>query len=151
MNIDGQPAVSIKHVDTAPVSDFDCKSKTEIENTIQQWHAWARTQKLLHKDKVTWSDIALIITWGFVGNLNFWWERVTPRSKLRILEHDKPVDELVKAVVHEFYGDIRVNMSHFADLFMNQRLCHLSQLPKYYCTMQSLLYKVSDPSNAAYL
>jgi len=42
-------------------------------------------------------------------------------------------------------------MSHYADLFMNQRLCHLSQLPKYFCTMQSLLYKVTDPSNTAYL
>jgi hypothetical protein len=107
MDIDGQPPTPSNMLIHAPVSDFDCKSKTEIENIIQQWQAWAKTQKLLHKDKVSWSDIALRITWGFVGNLNFWWERVTPRSKLRILEHEKPVDELVKAVVHEFYGDIK--------------------------------------------
>jgi hypothetical protein len=69
----------------------------------------------------------------------------SPRSKLRILEHEKPLDELIKAVVHEFYGNIRINTNHYADLFMNQRLCHLSQLPKYYCTMQDLLYKVPDP------
>jgi len=72
MDIDGQPPVSIKHVDSAPISDFDCKSKVEIENTILQWQSWARTQKLLYKDKVSRSDIALRITWGFVGNLNFW-------------------------------------------------------------------------------
>jgi hypothetical protein len=36
-------------------------------------------------------------------------------------------------------------------MFMSQRLCHLKQLPEYYCTMQSLLYKVPDPRNSAYL
>jgi hypothetical protein len=106
MDIDGQPSTSIKHVDTAPVSNVDCKSKVEIENMIQGWHAWAKTQKLLFKDKVTWSDLALRITWGFTGNLSFWWERISDNSKLRILQHDKPLDELIKAVVHEFYGDI---------------------------------------------
>jgi hypothetical protein len=64
---------------------------------------------------------------------------------------NKPVDELIKAVVHEFYGDIRVNSSHYADMFMSQKLCHIKQLPEYFCTMQSLLYKVPDPRNSAYL
>jgi hypothetical protein len=77
MDIDGQPQTSIKHTDTAPVSNVDCKSKLEIEIMIQGWHAWAKTQKLFFKDKVTWSDLALRITWGFTGNLHFWWERIT--------------------------------------------------------------------------
>jgi hypothetical protein len=135
MDIDGHPTHSSANIENAPISNFDCKSKIEMENIIQRWKSWARTQKMLHKDKVPWSDLALRITWGFVGNLNIWWERVSPRSKLRILEHEKPLDELINAVVHEFYGNIRINTSHYADLFMNQKLCHLSQLPKYYCTM----------------
>jgi hypothetical protein len=151
MDIDGHPQTSIKHTDTAPVSNVDCKSKLEIENMIQGWHAWAKTHKLLFKDKVSWSDLALRLTWGFTGNLSFWWERISDNSKLRIIQHDKPIDELIKAVVHEFYGDIRVNMSHYADMFMSQRLCHLNQLQKYFCTMQALLYKVPDPRNSAYL
>jgi hypothetical protein len=141
MDIDGQPQTSIKHTDTAPISNIDCKSKTEIESIIQGWHAWAKTQKLLFKDKVSWSDLALRITWGFTGNLCFWWDRISDNSKLRIIQHNKPVDELIKAVVHEFYGDIRVNSSHYADLFMSQKLCHLKQLEKYFCTMQSLCIK----------
>jgi hypothetical protein len=118
---------------------------------IQKWQAWAKTQKMLFKDKVSWSDLALRLTWGFTGNLGIWWERVTPKSKLKILNHEKPVDELVKAVIHEFYGDIKLDTNHFADLYMNQQLCHLSQLPKFFCTMQDLLYKVPDPENIAYL
>jgi hypothetical protein len=118
---------------------------------IQKWQAWAKTQKMLHKDHISWSDLALRITWGFTGNLGIWWERVTARSKMRIFEHEKPIDELAKAVIHEFYGDVKIDTDHYADLYMNQRLCHLSQLPKFFCTMQDLLYKVPDPENVAYL
>jgi hypothetical protein len=118
---------------------------------IQKWQAWAKTQKMIFKDKVSWSDLALRLTWGFTGNLGIWWERVTPKSKLKILNHEKPVDELVKAVIHEFYGNIKLDTNHFADLYMNQQLCHISQLPKFFCTMQDLLYKVPDPENIAYL
>jgi hypothetical protein len=88
MDIDGQPQTSIKHTDTAPISNLDCKSKTEIESIIQGWHAWAKTQKLLFKDKVSWSDLALRITWGFTGNLCFWWDRISDNSKLRIIQHE---------------------------------------------------------------
>lgn len=128
MDIDGQGQTSIKHTDTVPLSNFDCKPKYAIEDTIQGWHAWARTQKLLFKDKVTWSDLALRITWGFQGNLHFWWERISNNSKLRILQHDKPIDELIKAVIHEFYGKIIIDTEHYADLFMSQKLCNLRDL-----------------------
>lgn len=128
MDIDGQGQTSIKHTDTAPLSNFDCKTKSAIEDTIQGWHAWAGTQKLLFKDKVTWSDLALRITWGFQGNLHFWWERISNNSKLRILQHDKPIDELIKAVIHEFYGKIIIDTEHYADLFMSQKLCNLRDL-----------------------
>jgi hypothetical protein len=151
MDIDGQGQTSIKQGDTAPVSNIDCKERNDIEVMIQGWHAWAKTQKMLYKDKVSWSDLALRITWGFRGNLSFWWERVADHSKLQVIQHDKPIDELCKAVVHEFYGDVRVNMSHYADTFMSQKLCDLKDLRKYFCTMQSLLYKVPDPRNTAYL
>lgn len=151
MDIDGHGQTSIKHTDTAPISNFDCKKKYEIEIIIQGWHAWAKTQKLLFKDKISWSDITLRITWGFQGNLHFWWERISDNSKLRILQHDKPLDELVKVVVHEFYGQLTIDMEHHADLFMSQKLCDLRELEDYFCTMQSLLYKVPDPRNTAYL
>jgi hypothetical protein len=105
----------------------------------------------LFKDKVSWNNLALRITWGFTGNLSFWWERIASQNKLRILQHEKLVDELIKVVVHEFYGSLAVNVSHYADLFMSQKLCDIKELPKYFCTMQSLLYKVPDPSNSAYL
>jgi hypothetical protein len=114
---------------------------------IQGWHAWAKTQKLFFKDKVTWSDLALRITWGFTGNLHFWWERITNTSKLRIIQHTNTS----KRVVHEFYGDLQINLSHYVDLFMSQKLCHIKKLPEYFCTMQTLLNKVPDPRNSAYL
>jgi hypothetical protein len=151
MDIDGQGQTSLKQGEAAPVSNVDCKEKIEIETMIQGWHAWAKTQKMIFKDKVSWSDLALRITWGFRGNLHFWWERISDNSKLRIIQHPKPLDELVKAVVHEFYGDIRINSAHYADTFMSQKLCDLSHLKDYYCMMQGLLYKVPDPRNTAYL
>jgi len=121
MDIDGQGQTSSKvgNFATAPVSNLDCKDKAFIESMIQEWHAWTKTQKMLQKEKVSWSDLALRLTWGFRGNLNFWWERVSDTSKLRILQHDKPVNELCKAVVHEFYGDNYVDTEHNADLFMS--------------------------------
>jgi hypothetical protein len=151
MDIDGQGQSSLKHGDPAPISNVDCKERSDIELMIQGWHAWAKTQKMILKDKVSWSDLALRITWGFRGNLNFWWERISDNSKLRLLQHDRPIDELCKAVVHEFYGEININTAHNADVFMSQKLCDLKDLKKYYCAMQNLLYKVPDPRNTAYL
>jgi hypothetical protein len=142
---------STSNIETPPVINVDCKHKQDIMISKQKWQAWAKTQKMIHKDHISWSDLALRITWGFTGNLGIWWERVTARSKLRIFEHEKPIDELAKAVIHEFYGDVKIDTDHYADLFMNQKLCHLSQLPKFYCTMKDLLYKVPDPENVAYL
>jgi hypothetical protein len=59
MDIDGQGQTSLKQGDTAPVSNVDCKERSEIEVMIQGWHAWAKTQKMIYKDKVSWSDLAL--------------------------------------------------------------------------------------------
>jgi hypothetical protein len=151
MDVDGQGQTSLKQGDSSPVTNLDCKDRSEIEVVIQGWHAWAKTQKMIYKDKVSWSDLALRLTWGFRGNLSFWWERISDNRKLRIIQHGKPVDELIKAVVHEFYGDIRINSAHFADAFMSQKLCDISDLKEYYCMMQGLLYKVPDPRNIAYL
>jgi hypothetical protein len=72
MDIDGQGQTSIKQGEAAPVSNVDCKEKIDIEVMIQGWHAWAKTQKMVYKDKVSWSDLALRLTWGFRGNLHFW-------------------------------------------------------------------------------
>jgi hypothetical protein len=43
--------LSSTNIESAPISNFDCKSKIEIENIIQRWQSWAKTQKMLHKDK----------------------------------------------------------------------------------------------------
>ena len=67
------------------------------------------------------------------------------------MNHDNPIEELIKAVVHEFYGSTKIDSEHYADMFMNQRLCHIYQLPEFLCTMQDLLYKALDPENVAYL
>jgi len=62
MDVDGEPKVSLKNTESSPISDIDCKSKLEIEKLVLNWQQWAKTQKLLYKDKVTWSDLALRIT-----------------------------------------------------------------------------------------
>jgi len=67
------------------------------------------------------------------------------------MNHDNPIEELIKAVVHEFYGSAKIDSNHYADLFMNQRLCHISQLPEFLCTMQDLLCRSPNPDNVAYL
>jgi hypothetical protein len=61
------------------------------------------------------------------------------------MESEKPLDELVKGVVHEFYGKDKVDTHLYSDLFMNQILCNIKDLPEFYCTMQDLLYKSRDP------
>ena len=43
-------------------------------------------------------------------------------DKLTIMNSDKPIIELVKAVLHEFYGEIKVDGHHYADMFMSQRI-----------------------------
>jgi hypothetical protein len=143
--------LSRENIESAPITNLNCRSKNEMMMIIQKWQAWARTQKLIFKDKVSWSDLALRLTWGFTGNLGLWWERVREEDKLKLLNNNAPIEELVKAVVHEFYGNMKIDSNHFADLFMNQQLCHISQLPEFLCTMQDLLYKVPDPENVAYL
>jgi hypothetical protein len=67
------------------------------------------------------------------------------------MNHDTPVDELVKVVVHEFYGSYKIDSDHYANMYMSQKLCHISQLPEFLCTMQDLLYRCPDPDNVAYL
>jgi hypothetical protein len=47
MDIDGQGQSSLKHGDIAPISNIDCKERSDIEIMIQGWHAWAKTQKLI--------------------------------------------------------------------------------------------------------
>lgn len=34
---------------------------------------------------------------------------------------------------------------------LSKKLCHISQLPEFLCTMQDLLYRTPDPHNVAYL
>jgi hypothetical protein len=93
-NTDAHPSLSTSNIESAPISNLNCKSKTEIMMVIQKWQAWAKTQKMLFKDKVSWSDLALRLTWGFTGNLGIWWERVTPKSKLKILNHENQLMSL---------------------------------------------------------
>jgi hypothetical protein len=72
-NTDAHPSLSTSNIESAPISNLNCKSKTEIMMVIQKWQAWAKTQKMMFKDRVTWSDLALRLTWGFTGNLGIWW------------------------------------------------------------------------------
>lgn len=118
---------------------------------FQKWQAWAKTQTMIFRNRVAWNELALRLTWGFTGNLRLWWDIVNEVDKLRIMNHDNPIEELIKAVVHEFYGSTKIDSKHYADLFMNQRLCHVSQLPEFLCTMKDLLYKAPDPDNVTYL
>jgi len=106
---------------------------------------------MIFRNRIAWNELALRLTWGFTRNLGLWWDRVNEADKMRIMNHDNPIEELIKAVVHEFYGSTKIDSEHYGDLFMNQRLCHVSQLPKFLCTMQDLLYKAPDPDNVAYL
>jgi hypothetical protein len=63
------------------------------------------------------------------------------------MELEKPIEELIKAVVHEFYGDSKIDAHLYSHLFMNKRLCNIRDLLEFYCTMQDLLYKSHDPTN----
>jgi hypothetical protein len=110
-----------------------------------------KNPKMIFQNKIAWNELALRLTWGFTGNLGLWWDRIREEDKLKLMNHDNPIEELIKAVVHEFYGNARIDSNHYADLFMNQQLCHISQLPEFLCTMQDLLYKSPDPDNVAYL
>ena len=67
------------------------------------------------------------------------------------MNHDHPIDELIKVVVQEFYGSQHIDSAHYANMFMSQKLCHINQLPEFLCTMQDLLYRASDLDNVAYL
>ena len=117
---------------------------------IHNWSAWEITQKSIHRNKVSWSELALRITWGFQGNLELWWSRMNESNKLNIMNSDKPVAELVREVLHEFYGEIKVDGHHYAYMFMSQTLCDIKEIPEFFCTMQDLLYKARDPQNTTY-
>jgi hypothetical protein len=87
---------------------------------FQKWQAWAKTQKMIFRNRIAWNELTLRLTWGFTGNLGLWWDRVNEADKLRIMNHDNPIEELIKVVVHEFYGSTKIDSEHYADLFMNQ-------------------------------
>ena len=70
-NTDEFPILSRANIDQALMINLNCKSKNEILMEIHTWSAWARTQKSIHRNKVSWSKLALRITWGFQGNLNY--------------------------------------------------------------------------------
>lgn len=44
--------------------------------TITQWSAWAKIQKSIYINRVTWVDLSLRLTWEFIGNIEAWWRRV---------------------------------------------------------------------------
>jgi len=88
---------------------------------------------------------------GFHHNLQIWWSTLKDADKTKLLQDEKPIAELTKAVLHEFYGEVVINNKHYSNLFMSQRLCDLNQLQEFYCTMQDYLYTSSDPQNPAYL
>lgn len=67
------------------------------------------------------------------------------------MESPQLLHESMKIVIHEFVGDRKFNTHHYNDLFMNQELCNLRQLPEFYCTMADLLYKYHDHKNPSYL
>ena len=55
-----------------------------------------------------------------------------------------PLSTMFTALVNEFLGDAPPDAEHHAQLFMSQRLCNLDLLRDYYCTMQTMLYKIAD-------
>jgi hypothetical protein len=150
-NSEDHSRFSRENIDPSPISNLNCKSKMEIEMVIQKWNAWEKTQKAIFKNKVTWSELTLRLTWGFTGNLDIWWKRLNLEDKIHMMESEKPLEELTKVVLHEFYGKTKVNTQLYSDLFMSQLLCNIKDLPEFYCTMQDLLYKSRDPNNHAYL
>ena len=112
-------------------------------------HAWALQRK--SESKSTWSDIATQITWAFTGILKLWWEHLLEGDRTTIIENDDPLQTLFEALFHEFLGSLLIDSSHHSQLFLSQKLCDIDQLKEYYYTMQSLLYKTTDPHNVAYL
>jgi hypothetical protein len=127
-NSDEHASFSRENIDPAHVSNINFRSRNEMMIIFQRWHAWAKTQKLIYRNIIAWNELDLRLTWGFTGNLGLWWERVPESDKLGIMNHDTPVDELVKVVVHEFYGSYKIDSDHYANI-MSQKLCHISQLP----------------------
>jgi hypothetical protein len=150
-NFEEFPNISRDNLDPAPLSNLNCRSQREILMIFQKWNAWAKTQKSIFKNRVTWSDLTLRLTWGFTGNIELWWEILAPIEKMKIMEAEKPLEELIRVVAAEFYGNALLDEQLPADLFMKQKLCDISQLPEFFCTMQDLLYQTLDPDNTAYI
>jgi hypothetical protein len=81
----------------------------EIEMVIQKWNAWEKTPKSIFKNKITWSEITLRLTWGFTNNLDIWCQLLNIEDKIHMMEYEKPLEELTKVVLNEFYGKMKVN------------------------------------------
>jgi hypothetical protein len=69
-NSEDHSSLSRENIDPAPITNFNCRSKNEIMTLIQKWSAWAKTQKSIYKNRVTWGELALRLTWGFTENLD---------------------------------------------------------------------------------
>lgn len=105
-NSNEHASFSRENIDPAPVPNLNYRSHNEMI-IFQKWQAWAKTQKVIFRNRVYWNELALRLTWGFTRNLGLWWDRVNETDKLRIMNHDNPIEELIKAVVHEFYSSPR--------------------------------------------
>jgi hypothetical protein len=109
VNFEDHSSFNRENIDPAPISNLNCKAKMEIEMVIQKWNAWEETQKDIFKNKVTWSELTLRLTWGFTGNLDILWKCLNLEDKIHMMESEKPLEELTKSILHEFYGKTKVN------------------------------------------
>jgi len=67
------------------------------------------------------------------------------------MEVEKPLEELIRVVVAEFYGNALLEEKLHAHIFMKQKLCEISQLPKFFCTMKDFFYQNLDTDNTSYI
>ena len=70
------PTLRRENIYPTPISNFNFHCKHEIMMTIQQWSTWDKTQMSIYRNRVTWAYLILILTWGFIGNIEVWWTRV---------------------------------------------------------------------------
>jgi hypothetical protein len=84
---------------------------------------------------------------GFYRGCKIWWETLSQENKVEIMDDADLLATLFTALVNEFIGVSPHDAEHHAQLFMRQQLCNLDLLHDYYCTMQIILYKITDHQN----
>jgi len=75
--------------DASPISDFNCKSPSDIMKALHACEGWEKTQKALSKNQLTFNELAARITRWFAGNLAHWWAQLQQTEREEMINHQR--------------------------------------------------------------